>query len=69
MNINTKKMMDSVDFLTKESKKILNELNKNGLNDLMTDEQKEQVKQAKRDLNSLGSKDMVRINEVLNKFK
>jgi len=69
MNINTKKMMDSVDFLTKESKKILNELNKNGLNDLMTNEQKEQVKQAKRDLSGLGSKDMVRINEVLNKFK
>jgi hypothetical protein len=69
MDINTKKMMDSVDFLTKESMKILNELNKNGLNDLMTEEQKEQVKQAKRDLNGIASKDMIKINEILNKFK
>jgi len=69
MDINTKKMMDSVDFLTKESMKILNELNKNGLNDLMTEEQKEQVKQAKRDLNGIASKDMIKINEILKKFK
>tara|TARA_R110002049_G_C9040307_1_gene552695 strand:+ start:601 stop:810 length:210 start_codon:yes stop_codon:yes gene_type:complete len=69
MNINAKGMMDSVDFLTKESKKILNELNKNGLNDLMTDDQKKQVNDAKKNLNGLGSKDMVKINEVLNKFK
>ena len=69
MDINTKKMLDSVDFLTKESMKILNELNKNGLNDLMTEEQKEQVKQAKRDLNGIASKDMIKINEILNKFK
>ena len=69
MNINAKGMMDSVDFLTKESKKILNELNKNGLNDLMTDDQKKQVNDAKKNLTGLGSKDMVKINEVLNKFK
>ena len=69
MDINTKKMMDSVDFLTKESMKILTELNKNGLNDLMTEEQKEQVIQAKRDLNGIASKDMIKINEILNKFK
>jgi hypothetical protein len=69
MNINAKGMMDSVDFLTKESKKILNELNKNGLNDLMTEEQKKQVNEAKQNLNGIGSKDMVKINEVLNKFK
>lgn len=69
MNINTKKMLESVDFLAKESIRMLNELNKDGLNDLMTDEQKEQINSIKKDLHGIRGKDMVKINEIINKFK
>jgi len=68
MEVNTKKMLESVDFIAKESIKMLNQLNKNGLNDLLTDEQKKQIKDIKKDLNVVTSRDINKFNDIINKF-
>tara|TARA_R110001606_G_scaffold324091_2_gene470868 strand:+ start:213 stop:440 length:228 start_codon:yes stop_codon:yes gene_type:complete len=63
------KMVKSLNTVTKQAEALTNAAMSSDLMDLMTDDQKKQMRDARKNLKAVNSKDLAKMSAILEKFK
>lgn len=62
-------MVKGLNTVTKEAEKLVSSTMSDDITELMTDDQKNQMRDARKNLNAIKSMDLTKMSDVLKKFK